>query len=81
MSSKNGALLVEFAEYCAEHPEQRFWQALRNWSGSNFVLILSHTAPRPDSGEMDTFYMEGKLPVSLESESGSSGASSLPVSQ
>ena len=25
-------LLVSFTDYCVAHPEQRFWQALRNWA-------------------------------------------------
>jgi hypothetical protein len=36
--NKNGQKLVEFIKYCMEHPEQRFWQALRNWSGYYFVF-------------------------------------------
>lgn len=34
--------LESFVKYCAEHPEQRFWQALRNWAGVNFILFSSH---------------------------------------
>jgi len=30
--SKSVKELKSFAEYCLLHPEQRFWQALRNWS-------------------------------------------------
>lgn len=29
--------LTSFAEYCENHPEERFWQALRNWSGYGFI--------------------------------------------
>lgn len=31
--SKNSRLVASFSEYCREHPDQRFWQALVNWSG------------------------------------------------
>lgn len=36
--SKNSRLLAWFSDYCRQHPEERFWQALRNWSGSAFIL-------------------------------------------
>ena len=29
--------LKSFIAYCEQHPEERFWQALRNWSGSDAV--------------------------------------------
>jgi hypothetical protein len=38
MNSKNLSLLTQFTNYCAEHPQERFWQALRNWSGYAFIL-------------------------------------------
>lgn len=49
--------LNSFSEYCTAHPSLRFWQALRNWSGHNFVLVTD----TKDGGLMqDTFYWEGK---------------------
>jgi len=39
MKNKNKKLLRSFTEYCEKHPEMRFWQALRNWSGYPFVLV------------------------------------------
>lgn len=30
---KSQKLLESFTVYCVEHPELRFWQALRAWSG------------------------------------------------
>lgn len=44
-------VLASFLAYLSEHPEQRVWQALRNWSGYAFVL-LSQTR---DGGTLDTF--------------------------
>ena len=41
MKNKNEKQLVSFVEYCQTHPEERFWQALRNWSGNNFILKAS----------------------------------------
>ena len=40
--SKNQKLLASFSEYCLANPNLRFWQALRNWSKSNFILKSSH---------------------------------------
>ena len=34
----NSEVLASFAEYCKEHPDERFWQALRNWSGYPFIF-------------------------------------------
>lgn len=33
MKNKNKEQLDSFTKYCELYPEQRFWQALRNWSG------------------------------------------------
>ena len=54
--SKNARLLAEFITYCYEHPEERFWQALRNWSGYRFVQVWNGLGEEPT----DTFYWEGK---------------------
>jgi len=35
-------LVEQFADYCKEHPELRFWQALLNWSEVPFIAITSH---------------------------------------
>ena len=37
--------LQSFIKYCKKHPEQRFWQALRNWSGYDFILGSTHYDP------------------------------------
>lgn len=34
---KSYELLESFVIYCTKHPEQRFWQALRNFSKYPFV--------------------------------------------
>lgn len=58
MHNSNEDVLREFAAYCEANPEQRFWQALRNWSGASFVLVRF-----PESEEaVDTFYWTGKRP-------------------
>lgn len=45
-------LLQSFIEYCKDHPEQRFWQALRNWCKWPFVCVADGTET------LDTFYWE-----------------------
>ena len=32
-------LATQFLRYCEEHPQQRFWQALRNWTGYQFIYV------------------------------------------
>ena len=45
MKNKNEEMLASFSEYCKRYPEQRFWQALRNWarenvdSNINFIMV------------------------------------------
>lgn len=57
-------LLKEFSDYVKSHPKERFWQALKNWSGHEYIL-----ARGPDTLErgtvvedipVDTFFWEGK---------------------
>lgn len=38
MTIKSKENLVDFITYCLEHPEERFWQALRNWSGYYYIF-------------------------------------------
>lgn len=54
-ASRNQAALDDFARYCQAHPELRFWQALRAWSGAAYVLSVDA------QGKMlDTYYREGR---------------------
>jgi len=49
--NKNKTLLKSFTAYCNANPDQRFWQALRNWSG--YCAIAGEN----EKGEVeDTFY-------------------------
>lgn len=36
---KNKKLLNSFVDYCLKHPNERFWQALRNWSGQKLKKL------------------------------------------
>lgn len=61
--SKNSKVLAEFMKYCYDHPEMRFWQALRNWSGSFYILAAKEIVSGHDKvrvGTYDTYYEEGK---------------------
>lgn len=49
--TKNSKLLWSFMKYCKIHPEERFWQALRNWSGWIYIRASMNN----EKGE-DTFY-------------------------
>lgn len=53
MIPKNQKLLESFSAYCKMYPEQRFWQALRNWAGAKYIGIANDV-----DGENyhDTFY-------------------------
>lgn len=42
---KSEELLTSFIAYCKEHPTERFWQALRNWSGYAFIFGSDMTPP------------------------------------
>lgn len=53
--NKNRELLDEFTTYCDAHPEMRFWQALRNWCGWNFIWV-SMRGPLDEPDLRDTFY-------------------------
>jgi len=65
------AELEDFVKFCQEHPELRFWQAVRAWSGFNKILAVRvEYVPVPDPNPLmesgyvehhfDTFYWEGK---------------------
>lgn len=52
--SRNSELLGSFTQFCHTFPEQRFWQALRNWSGNDFILASRGTETK------DTFYSDAR---------------------
>jgi len=62
MESKNEKTLNSFVEYCKEHPDYRFWQALRNWTGYNFVLLTDENKwiNWKEKFLNDTYFWEGK---------------------
>ena len=53
-----------FIQYLMEHPQERLFQSIRNFSGYPFIAAM-YRIPRPDQGEFDTFYLEsGKDTIS-----------------
>lgn len=64
--SKNEKQLQDFVIYCQNNPSERFWQALRNWSGYGFIYgsneIDFHGSPIDGSNKCqqnleDTFFI------------------------
>jgi len=55
--NKNAALLEKFTNYCEAHPNERFWQALRNWADFDKI----HASNNGEEGGLrDTFNWEGR---------------------
>ena len=44
-----------FIKYLKEHPEERFWQALRNWACIPFILASNDLEGKT---AVDTYYWE-----------------------
>jgi hypothetical protein len=57
---KNQKMLESFIVYCKQNTDQRFWQALRNWSKVPFILIANKLNFNTGKfeGLEDTFYVE-----------------------
>ena len=50
---KSKEQLKSFNKFCKEHPEHRFWQALRNWANVGFIFT-SEDGKKIE----DTFYKQ-----------------------
>ena len=50
--------IQSFIDYADAHPEQRFWQVLRNWSGYNFIFGSMIKVNLEPLHLQDTFYIE-----------------------
>lgn len=54
--------LKSFIKYCEENPGERFWQAIRNWSGEPFIYASNvdsseiEIPPEAKAYLSDTFY-------------------------
>jgi hypothetical protein len=60
--ARSDQLLNDFTEYCRQHPTERFWQALRNWSGHNFILAsnVKDAIVHDELPIQDTFYWNSR---------------------
>lgn len=56
--NKNANQLKSFTDYCAAHPDERFWQALRNWSEYTFIFGSCADSFDDLTKLHDTFYKE-----------------------
>ena len=54
--SKNSKKLRKFVLYCLDHPNERFWQALRNWDDSAFIFRQREYQEGMTQQLEDTFY-------------------------
>ena len=61
--NENIFLLDSFATYCADHKGERFWQALRNWSGVEKILYEEYDETVDDALRFDTYFLTGKKPA------------------
>lgn len=55
---ESGELLDSFIDYCRKHHNERFWQALTNWSTFNY--IYGSERDKSTDGLCDVFYKEEK---------------------
>lgn len=63
--SNNQKLLKDFAKFCSDNPELRFWQALAAWTGN---CIIASKYASPISEAEDTFYWTEKSGFSIRKE-------------
>lgn len=60
----NQKTLSSFVSYCEAHPEQRFWQALRNWANEYYggverrSIYRARTSGWGGDEMQDTFEMD-----------------------
>jgi hypothetical protein len=61
IETRNSKLLKDFTTYCLSNPDQRFWQALRNWAGVAFIYFSDNFLNTQENCHTeDTFYLEDK---------------------
>lgn len=57
---RNAAVLASFAEFCKQHPQMRFWQALTVWSGYGVFLAYPEQGVMAPEKFIDTWDFEGR---------------------
>ena len=78
--TRNSAALASFAAYCHNNPDQRFWQALRNWSRYRSILgviewgdgMFDPASPAPEKWE-NTYRLEGLQGSRIEARESGAG--------
>ena len=50
--------LKSFVDYCEKNKSLRFWQALANWSGYNFIYGSNEPEHEVNQNLEDTYYIE-----------------------
>jgi hypothetical protein len=55
---KSWPLLKDFITYCVDHPDLRFWQALRSWSKWHYIYASENGQESKHLELYDTFYWE-----------------------
>jgi hypothetical protein len=58
LRTTDNKILVDFVKYATTHSTERFWQAVRNWSGYPFVVVSDTRPQRAD--QEDTFLWLGR---------------------
>lgn len=66
MATRNSRVLASFVQYCQDHPDQRFWQALTNWSGWGYVLLTNERVFGNKAGDLHRAVIEYKDPYHWE---------------
>lgn len=57
--NKNKEKLASFIKYCLDHPEEKFWQALRNWSNYYFIFTWRPRQPLRLNNKDGNYYVDG----------------------
>jgi len=55
---KSKRLLADFVTYCFANQEQRFWQALLNWSKYSYIFGSNKEGFDDHSELEDTYYLD-----------------------
>ena len=53
-------LLAEFGNFCCQHSDLSFWQALAAWSGKRIMATASADEAHPPAMVQDTFHWKGR---------------------
>ena len=62
LHERDEEIKADFVSYLMAHPEERFWQALRNWSDHAYILVAEEVdlVTMQVIDPQDTFYWENR---------------------